>query len=60
MAEQTGWTTFKAELRNAKRVVRDIYGKETKNADIMNHKLDACETVGELYQVLAWGRVNLL
>lgn len=52
--------TFKAELRNAKRVVRDIYGKDTKNADIMNHKLDACKTVGELYSTLAWGRVNLL
>ena len=52
--------TFKAELRNANRVVRDIYGKENKNADIMNHKLDACKTVGELYSTLAWGRVNLL
>ena len=60
MAEQTGWMTFKAELKNAKRVVRDMYGKDTPNADIMNHKLDACETVGQLYQALAWGRVNLL
>ncbi len=60
MAEQTGWMTFKAELRNAKRVVRDMYGKDTKNTDIMNHKLDACKTVGELYSALAWGRINLL
>ena len=60
MAEQTGWMTFKAELKNAKRVVRDMYGKDTTNADIMNHKLDACETIGQLYQALAWGRVNLL
>ena len=58
--QQNGSITFKAELRNAKRVVRDMYGKETKNADIMNHKLDACETIGQLYQILAWGRVNLL
>lgn len=57
---EIGWITFSAELRNAKRVVRDMYGKDTKNADIMNHKLDACGTVGELYSTLAWGRVNLL
>jgi len=58
--QQNGLITFKAELRNAKRVVRDMYGKDTHNADIMNHKLDACETIGQLYQTLAWGRVNLL
>jgi len=44
----------------AKKIIRDIYGRNTKNADILNYKLDKCENVIQVDKVLAWGRVNLL
>lgn len=51
---------FRLEMKNARRVVRDMYGKDNPNASIMDYKLCKCENVEQISNVLAWGRNHLL
>ena len=44
----------------AKRVIYDIYGKDTLNGKVMIGKLNKCTNQREIDKVLAWGRTNLL
>lgn len=56
----TGQEEFRLEMKNARRVVYDMYGKNNSNATIMDYKLNKCETVEQISNVLAWGRNHLL
>ena len=53
-------TPFQTEKAQAKRVIHDIYGVNTKKSNIMIEKLNECTNVTQITMVLAWGRRNLL
>lgn len=50
---------FRAYKSETRIVIRDLY-LNAKSRQIMLEKLDECNTITNISNLLAWGRVNLL
>lgn len=51
---------FSWEMAIARKIIRDLYGDNTKKYEIMSKKLDECTNEIQIDLVLGWGRRNLL
>lgn len=54
---KTDFNSFKATTR---RIIRDLYGIDSKNTAIILEKLESCNTEQEIDRLLVWARTNFM